>query len=561
MLVTTVTHLSSRSFHSLNLPCPSLAIHLVDRDFALTPQLSYTRFNLKKMHSLNILFTLSVALSGVQAHVARPRGQAHTLCYQDNQLRALERFSQYANEFCPAYLAGNTAEYPKWLNSWDKWKVSSACSCYEKTATSLGPSSSATLSLSALSSAPPALTAVFATTTASASSNVPFKPAPSPTKGYVPTGGYLPSGSIYGSGTGIPSVTAPLYTAPVISNPTSAVPNTVVPTSAVDTSAIDMYSSTASFPSEAATTAPNYPTPTANWDKYPPQPPGAGPGKRGLCYDYKTNPQWSELFVGSQFATYGSNWDVLRGDELDQSFSYVPTIAVDANLNNDNWNDTVPVLIEGGTKALFGSNEPDNAGQANLKVSAAVTVHMKYLQPYYGTVQLGTPAVTNGGGSTGLAYLEAFVEACTGCSFDFVNVHHYLQSSDVNTTQYIQALQDYIDIDVPAVQAKHPSIAGLPIFIGEVRPPPSYPQPILKTQTNKRSFQWWLWNASESEGEYLMDILLPYLDANPNVLGYQAFGGLWEGNFITPDGTGLTPAGQKYKTMAAAAPTATATAS
>lgn len=58
-----------------------------------------------------------------------------------------------------------------------------------------------------------------------------------------------------------------------------------------------------------------------------------------------------------------------------------------------------------------------------------------------------------------------------------------------------------------------------------------------------------------------MDILLPYLDANPNVLGYQAFGGLWEGNFITPDGTGLTAAGQKYKTMSAAAPTATATAS
>ena len=55
-----------------------------------------------------------------------------------------------------------------------------------------------------------------------------------------------------------------------------------------------------------------------------------------------------------------------------------------------------------------------------------------------------------------------------------------------------------------------------------------------------------------------MDILLPYLDANPNVLGYQALGGLWEGNFITPDGTGLTPAGQKYKGMS---PTATAAAS
>lgn len=430
------------------------------------------------MHSFNILLTLSVALSGVQAHVARPRSQSHTVCYQDNQLRALERYSDYANEFCPAYLAGTTAHYPKWLKSWNKWKVSSACSCYEKTATSLGPSSSAALSESALSSAPPALTAVFASSTASASpapsTGVASRTAPSL------TGGYVPSGTAYGTGTGIPEVRVPLSTAPVRASPTTAVPNTVVSTTAVDTSAIDMYSSTASSPSEAATTASIQPAPTANNNKYPPQPPGAGPGKRGLCYDTNTNSAWSAFFVGSQYVTYGSNWGVDRGDQLDVSFSYVPTIAVDSNLNNDEWNATIPVLIEGGTKALFGSNEPDNASQANLAVADAVTVHKKYMQPYYGEVQLGTPAVTNGGGSTGLAYLEAFVEACTGCSFDFVNVHHYLQGSDVNTTQYIQALKDYIDIDVPAVQAKHPSIAGLPIFIGEVRPHPHpYSPPIL----------------------------------------------------------------------------------
>ena len=45
--------------------------------------------------------------------------------------------------------------------------------------------------------------------------------------------------------------------------------------------------------------------------------------------------------------------------------------------------------------------------------------------------------------------------------------------------------------------------------------------------------------------------LLPYLDGNDKIMGYQAFGGLWEGNFITPDGTGLTPAAQKYNTYSA----------
>jgi len=54
-----------------------------------------------------------------------------------------------------------------------------------------------------------------------------------------------------------------------------------------------------------------------------------------------------------------------------------------------------------------------------------------------------------------------------------------------------------------------------------------------------------------------MDDLLPYLDSNPNVLGYHAFGGLWEGNFINSAGTGLTKAGQKYNTMSAAPAAAT----
>lgn len=45
--------------------------------------------------------------------------------------------------------------------------------------------------------------------------------------------------------------------------------------------------------------------------------------------------------------------------------------------------------------------------------------------------------------------------------------------------------------------------------------------------------------------------LLPYLDGNDIIMGYQAFGGLWEGNFITADGTGLSPAAQKYNTYSA----------
>lgn len=88
-------------------------------------------------------------------------------------------------------------------------------------------------------------------------------------------------------------------------------------------------------------------------DLYPPQPPGAGPGKRGLLYNAESNVEWSNFYVESPYVTYGSNGDVIRGDAINAWFSYVPTITVDAKLENSDWNDTVPILIEGGTKAMF----------------------------------------------------------------------------------------------------------------------------------------------------------------------------------------------------------------
>ena len=119
-------------------------------------------------------------------------------------------------------------------------------------------------------------------------------------------------------------------------------------------------------------------------------------------------------------------------------------------------------------KHVHSSNEPDSPSGAHLTPSQCVTVYKNYLQPYHDTVQLGTPAVTNGGGQSGLTYLDNFVGLCTGCTFNFVNVHFFVDRSEMNVAQYVQALKDYVDIKVPAVQAKHASIKGLPIAVGEV---------------------------------------------------------------------------------------------
>ena len=96
------------------------------------------------------------------------------------------------------------------------------------------------------------------------------------------------------------------------------------------------------------------------------------------------------------------------------------------------------------------------------------------MQPNYGTVQLGTPAVTNSNGAhAGLSYLDTFLTLCTDCAYNFVNVHFFIDRAGMDVAQYIQALKTYIDTTVPALQAKHKPVTGLPIAIGEVSAPPT----------------------------------------------------------------------------------------
>ena len=125
--------------------------------------------------------------------------------------------------------------------------------------------------------------------------------------------------------------------------------------------------------------------------------------------------------------------------------------------------------------ALSSSNEPDNGGQANLSPAQTAQVYKKYMNQFQGKAKLATPAVTNGGGSTGLNFLGAFVEQCGGCHFDMINIHHYVPRSAVTVDQAVSTLKSYIEKDVPALQAKYPQLQGLPIIIGEVSYfPPSF---------------------------------------------------------------------------------------
>lgn len=121
-----------------------------------------------------------------------------------------------------------------------------------------------------------------------------------------------------------------------------------------------------------------------------------------------------------------------------------------------------------GANECDSSNEPDNAGQANLSPQDTATVYKRYMQQFKGQALLATPAVTNGGGSTGLNFLGEFLENCQDCHFDMINIHHYVQRSSMNVDQAVSALKSYIETNVPALQAKYKQIQGLPIMVGEV---------------------------------------------------------------------------------------------
>ncbi|KAL6716768.1 hypothetical protein ACLMJK_006336 [Lecanora helva] len=57
-------------------------------------------------------------------------------CNQDNKLRALERFASQASTFCPTYIAATTpAPLPTYVSKFNAADVSSACECFEASAT------------------------------------------------------------------------------------------------------------------------------------------------------------------------------------------------------------------------------------------------------------------------------------------------------------------------------------------------------------------------------------------------------------------------------------------
>jgi hypothetical protein len=160
--------------------------------------------------------------------------------------------------------------------------------------------------------------------------------------------------------------------------------------------------------------------------------------------------------------------------------------------NNDasrtgSWAADASAAIAAGAGHLFSFNEPDLGSQANMDIPTAVSAYQKYMQPFAGKAKLGAPAVTNGGGQSGLQYMENFIGNCTGCTIDFVNIHWYDSAANYG---YFQS----------HVEQAYTMGGNRPVWITEFAGS----------------------GTTDQQNEFLQ-VVIPWLDAQPYVAGYAYF--------------------------------------
>jgi hypothetical protein len=207
----------------------------------------------------------------------------------------------------------------------------------------------------------------------------------------------------------------------------------------------------------------------------------SSPGKRGVAYN---DASLVSAFSKYPEVTWAYNWADVTLD-IPSSIEYVPMLwGLGDHIQN--WELNAEKAILSGTTHLLAFNEPDIDSQANLTVPAAVAGYLDHMQPFSGKVELGSPAVTNGGGHMGLGWLKNFLSGCLSCTIDFVAIHWY-NGGDAG------AFKDYV------VQA-HEDGGCRPVWITEFQGP-----------------------GSEEEEITFLEEVLPWLDSQDYVHRYAYF--------------------------------------
>lgn len=113
------------------------------------------------------------------------------------------------------------------------------------------------------------------------------------------------------------------------------------------------------------------------------------------------------------------NWETYRPANT-QNFNFIGTQRC-MDCSSSPVADLANRVSSGGWNTVFSLNEPDLAG---ISPTDAAAWYKQYINPLQ--VQKALPAIsssTNAG--QGISWLDSFISACSGCYYDYINLHWY----------------------------------------------------------------------------------------------------------------------------------------
>jgi Glycosyl hydrolase catalytic core len=156
----------------------------------------------------------------------------------------------------------------------------------------------------------------------------------------------------------------------------------------------------------------------------------ASSGKRGLSYNVAS---LTDAFAGSGMR-WAYNWAASPNGTILPGLEYVPMLWGTDYISG--WASAASSAIESGSTHLLSFNEPDISTQSNLPPSEAASLHIANMNQFSSQAQIGSPAVSNGVGSSppmGITWLQQFFDACAGdCEVDFIAFHYYNDASQLD---------------------------------------------------------------------------------------------------------------------------------
>lgn len=242
-----------------------------------------------------------------------------------------------------------------------------------------------------------------------------------------------------------------------------------------------------------------------------------GSSKLGYAFG-KCNQAKIDMFSPAP-GCWGYDWEARADDQgamykLPGGCEFVPMIHDDSDMFVNAWTGgDAQKAIDAGSKHLLSFNEPDHCGPSDqggtcIPVDRAVAKHKELMGPFCGKdIKIGAPAVTNGGEENkGLKYLQNFLDKCSDCQIDFINIHWQSEGDcPVSTfTDHVKAAHDQ---------------TGKPVWVTEFQAPKASADPVkfmkdatswLEQQDYVKRYAYWSVDAKLTNGNALNDLGAAY---------------------------------------------------